>query len=1095
MNNLNNLAQGMNIGDGAASAFIELSRTKTIGHGLFDYATDNRYRWLNTRNNFPRTASYYNIQRRLGETQMPMKRFLNGNLVSAYNIDGLDIGWAYTTDANANKLSRGYASSADFDEFQRLLRGNNLDENISKEYTFNRYNNHIDYQKRNEAEESIGKEYVVKENFKIEQLYNNLVDSFALLGNESNNVYRGTGGLSGEFFELSIPSAPIDSFETYWDANKSKIDNEKRKGRYIQTYKPYGGKQFTNKVILKHGDSNSSKGIYVKNSTIIVNDRFLNDIGHELYKENKNDEDNLKSFLNSDITVEGLLGYYKQHYENIQQFYHKQYKPYGTTMSVNNNEKLTELRTPTSVNGYTEVTIKDNGGTLVDGSKYTFYDEIDTPENTNVIDNFIYGTGITENYSNLLQYTNTLFKQSKIGTMINRFGANDVSRGRNLKKKNINSNESPYCRVWTAHHQYAKYKDTIRPFNISDDLEIFHSKLGENLRPNNAPTRLKEYSVLQDNGLVRITPQIGEIKDDKSGIKNYMFSIENLAWKDSNNLLSKEQRGPNGGRIMWFPPYNLKFNENVNVSWNGNTFIGRGEQIYTYVNTDRKGTLDFSILIDHPSILNKWSKNIGNNIGSDEKEKKKLDLLRFFAGCEELEFDDSNNQDPQGDTPPQSGSTEPKPMVTTEKVAYILFFPNNYSGYDFIDIPDEVMHDLNAYEIENNTIFEQHGVSDSSYRDQKVDDNISKFNLNNSGITESEVKELFFKNDEKITIKFFGDLVTISGNSVVSKIGEENKGDTIFGHNMVNTKLKSVSYYGTASSHGKKNLNEELSNRRANVLKSCIEKYCTFINKVEEQKGISTKVITVNDLNGTKDINSREAKLARAAYVIFELEKKQDSIPTNEISSGVSVNGAVLSNGKTNDNALRNMTTKTEIVNAIDDEGFDNEYTYFKKIEGDNNLVKHIVDKVKYFDPAYHSITPEGFNARLTFLQQCTRQGSTTSLNGGKIDSQSENYLKYAGNLSFGRAPFCVLRIGDFFNTKICIDSISINYDNNGGPQWDLNIEGAGVQPMMANVSMNFTFLGGQDLSGPIERLQNAISSNYYANASVYDKRAEINNK
>jgi hypothetical protein len=132
MNNLNNLAQGMNIGDGAASAFIELSRTKTIGHGLFDYATDNRYRWLNTRNNFPRTASYYNIQRRLRETQMPMKRFLNGNLVSAYNIDGLDIGWAYTTDANANKLSRGYASSADFDEFQRLLRGNNLDENISK---------------------------------------------------------------------------------------------------------------------------------------------------------------------------------------------------------------------------------------------------------------------------------------------------------------------------------------------------------------------------------------------------------------------------------------------------------------------------------------------------------------------------------------------------------------------------------------------------------------------------------------------------------------------------------------------------------------------------------------------------------------------------------------------------------------------------------------------------------------------------------------------------------------------------------------------------------------------------------------------------
>ena len=1061
MNNLNNLAQGMNIGDGAASAFIELSRTKTIGHGLFDYATDNRYRWLNTRNNFPRTASYYNIQRRLGETQMPMKRFLNGNIVSAYNIDGLDIGWAYTTDANANKLSRGYASSADFDEFQRLLRGNNLDENDDKYFTIKKYRDI-----KNNGLENI------TSNFKTE--YEN--------------------GVRTRKNHLNLNDASL--FDEYTIKNLNKYQPREIENIVLST--PLNKKDV--RVIQ------DKYNYFITNSKLgkEVPQKFNEDIGngygesittHEQYKEKNISEITRNKALN------GLLEYYKplltkSFNQNIIKLKRHPYTP-ELQYTQNGLEKETyEYYNIEEENIYSGSTIVNgNGGTLVDGSKYTFYDEIDTPKNTNVIDNFIYETGITENYSNLLRYTNTLFKQSKIGTMINRFGVNDVSRGRNLKKKNINSNESPYCRVWTAHNQYAKYKDTIRPFNISDDLEIFHSKLGENLRPNNAATRLKEYSVLQDNGLVRITPQIGEIKDDKSGIKNYMFSIENLAWKDSNNLLSKEQRGPNGGRIMWFPPYNLKFNENVNVSWNGNTFIGRGEQIYTYVNTDRKGTLDFSILIDHPSILNKWSKNIGNNIGSDEKEKKKLDLLRFFAGCEELEFDDTENQDPQGDTPPQSGSTEPKPTVSTEKIAYIVFFPNNYSGYDFIDIPDEVMHDLNAYEIKNDIIFEQHGVSDSSYRDQKVGNNNSKFNLNNSGITESEVKELFFKNDEKITIKFFGDLVTISGNSVVSKIGEENKGDTIFGHNMVNTKLKSVSYYGTASSHEKKILNEELSYRRANVLKSCIEKYCTFINKVEEQKGISTKVITVDDLNGKKDINSREAKLARAAYVIFELEKKQDSIPTNEISSGVSVNGAVLSNGKTNDNALRNMTTKTEIVNAIDDEGFDNEYTYFKKIEGDNNLVKHIVDKVKYFDPAYHSITPEGFNARLTFLQQCTRQGSTTSLNGGKIDSQSENYLKYAGNLSFGRAPFCVLRIGDFFNTKICIDSISINYDNNGGPQWDLNIEGAGVQPMMANVSMNFTFLGGQDLSGPIERLQNAISSNYYANASVYDKRAEINNK
>ena len=101
------------------------------------------------------------------------------------------------------------------------------------------------------------------------------------------------------------------------------------------------------------------------------------------------------------------------------------------------------------------------------------------------------------------------------------------------------------------------------------------------------------------------------------------------------------------------------------------------------------------------------------------------------------------------------------------------------------------------------------------------------------------------------------------------------------------------------------------------------------------------------------------------------------------------------------------------------------------------------------------------------------------------------DYLKYAGNLAFGRPPYCILRIGDFFYTKIVITSLSIRYENNGGVQWDLNQEGAGVQPMYADVSINFNFIGGQDLSGPVERLQNAVTANYYANASVYSRHSD----
>jgi hypothetical protein len=54
-----------------------------------------------------------------------------------------------------------------------------------------------------------------------------------------------------------------------------------------------------------------------------------------------------------------------------------------------------------------------------------------------------------------------------------------------------------------------------------------------------------------------------------------------------------------------------------------------------------------------------------------------------------------------------------------------------------------------------------------------------------------------------------------------------------------------------------------------------------------------------------------------------------------------------------------------------------------------------------------------------------------------------------------------------------------------------MNQEGIGVMPMIATVSLDFNFIGGSDLGGPIQRLQNAISFNYYANTSVYDNRSE----
>lgn len=161
---------------------------------------------------------------------------------------------------------------------------------------------------------------------------------------------------------------------------------------------------------------------------------------------------------------------------------------------------------------------------------------------------------------------------------------------------------------------------------------------------------------------------------------------------------------------------------------------------------------------------------------------------------------------------------------------------------------------------------------------------------------------------------------------------------------------------------------------------------------------------------------------------------------------------------------------------------YDQEYYFFRALKDKDRMTyEKVMKKIQYFDPAFHSMTPEGFSARLNFLNQCMRTGNTVTASDG-------SYAKSANNLAFGRPPFCVLRLGDWYNQMIVIDNISIDYDP---LVWDLNEEGIGVIPLIANVSMSFKFIGGGDLGGPVRRLQNAMSFNYYANGRLYDNRSD----
>ena len=1139
------LAQGILIGDGAVATYLDLFSNKELGMGLFKETTDKSYRRKNFDKNNIRMSSYYNILRKTKGTDS--KRYLSGNLVSAYNVDGIPIGYAYTTDINDNTLSRGYASSADFDELQRLLREKSLDElqyGDERNFTIKKYSDIESFSAAisgitptergefyEERLENYRRNHDVLDSTKEGNKNYDLRES---LFNRKLNEYSENRNYLEKYPHLDVEINPFWGYEYVHDINANVLQHYSI-NEIAEKLRPK--EQIINEAVLKYGNS------YGKNA--LVYSHYGDKVDFYERLKNSNNDVNRKSFL---IGLSELSDYYSSFKDNLigkaSTNFYKFSKSYGVLLDTGDKGRIVNIsNTITSGDTYNEKIITDNGGTLKKYNHnnlvttYNFFDESDgddniVPELSELETlNMSQGSSISiksvtnsDNFSRLLKKTNELFRQNKIKSLVNRFHTDyldkigeselitaktrfGLSRGRNLLKSeesiqnssSTNGYENPYCRVWTAHYQYSKMKDRIRPFVNDDDVPMslsdLHKNIGDGLRPNNAAERFEKYSVLQSNGFLKITPSCDR-KDDE--IKNYMFSIENLAWKDFNGALSKEQKGPNDGRIMWFPPYNLKFTENISVNWNDNNFIGRGEKIYTYTNTERSGTLSFSLLIDHPSILNTWRGTDGDYTGEELKQKEDV-MLRFFAGCEPLSDKEVTSNEEKEEPVKNEVNTTPKFETKKKRIAYIIFFPNNHTGYDKKSNFDIALNEVYNYEMDSlgTKSWNDNFNPDEKFKNKTIaDKNLSKFSLNSGGYNQSEIKKILLgSDDEYIDLRYLDDIVNISyddkGNIKANYvINNEDKGDSLFSELKVNADVSNIEVYGFASSHGYQNYNVQLSKRRADFIKDLIKKKCTFLDVNVPFLESVTNIIKVNDIDGLKDINTLEAKVARSAMVIFNINKKVDSIPVNETVNESSVNGFVKDKIETKNVNVNEIIQSANSVD-VNQYTYDNEYLYFKEISKDDYFVKNIVNRIRHFDPAFHSITPEGFNARLTFLHQCTRQGPTTAVNGGDVNNKSIDYLKYAGNLSFGRAPYCILRIGDFFNTKILIDSISIDYDNGGGTQWDLNPEGAGVQPMMANVNLNFKFIGGQDISGPVERLQNAVTSNYYANASIYDKMAD----
>ena len=829
---------------------------------------------------------------------------------------------------------------------------------------------------------------------------------------------------------------------------------------------------------------------------------------------------------------------------------------------------------------------------------------------------------VQENSKNtLLDKTNKAFRKHEINTLISRFHTSKdynetyahesfdtaktatfgKSKGRNLLKLGAaqnhyktNNYSNPYCRVWTYHHEYDRLSRMIRPFVTEENGAELHygltelQKLNENFRAKGLKNAtdgwdyLAEKTVLnKDNGLVDIVPS----SSGKVEIKKCMFSIENLAWKDVPNMsqyLSEEQRGPFGGRIMWFPPYDLKFNENVNVNWNANTFIGRGEKVYTYTDTDRTATLDFVILIDHPAIINE----IRSMEGKDPDGDIEMDTLRFFAGCGPLDNGKKQSQDIDSEiNVSKEESTEPVEVENeekAEKLKFYVFFPNNYSGnyndgklmtekewenIGFADkdwtsyllfgkdisIPDD-SSEYWGYETgkgngistddgatittavdpvtnvsKNWTVFPDYEGEDKEERKYhyRVDFDLRQklYNLKNYSdskdfslnINLQEVCNIHKDADctfaefiAAMLMKRAKEAAAINGiNDYTYDIFKaEEKGKNIILHELlkkisvsydedlkytcaavkdIETKIekgvKKILPVGGATEQDKKNSNL-LAFRRCRTVGTYFKSMLKFDGDVNYYQIEDTEQL-LND----KTVNSIAAKAQRYASVeiYFGTPEKNDAskvLGTEGSSIQEETTGSTNANGAT-DEVSEAIKQEVHATVGNTTTRYESEADYFDKLKLTDPLAfKKITDKYRYFNPAFHSLSPEGFNARLTFLHQCTRQGHTVSTADGKT-------AKTAGNLSFGRMPVCILRLGDFLYSKVLIQSMTISYESGNGVQWDLNPEGGGVQPMYAHVSLGLVILGGQTLDGPSDRLQNANTFNFYANTGVYDDRSD----
>lgn len=708
-----------------------------------------------------------------------------------------------------------------------------------------------------------------------------------------------------------------------------------------------------------------------------------------------------------------------------------------------------------------------------------------------------------------------------------------------------------YCRVFQKDTPYFTYADLQKSDGITTEGRKFsYSVFDKTYNLNIAPLK---------------NPGSTNIVDNK--VKKYMFSIENLAWRTSDRPgftyddLPVCEKGPNGGRIMWFPPYDISFSDDSTPDFSSTNFLGRPEPIYTYKNTSRKGSISWKIVVDHPAIMNTI---IQKQLAGAAKERVDSIVDSFFAGCTKYDMYELGikfNTIPTRDLYTYQEILN-NPRLTNEELGQVAFeipvdtsanaantgtseggdgaqdglgntsqTQNATSTPQPTDILDEFLNYAFYFENDCPECYGTYATTSTKPFDSWYSNYVSK--KSTTYVTKAPAK--VYVGSQEFTKEgvqsFFTDVVEGNFTKIKTDFLAKLKEVIIDKKGTVKITLQ-----GSASAPATVGYNKNLSLRRVDTVKKWFNNQTIGDKKVSdlitenlltieseatgEQTVIAktasnnnTSVDCTTNITITPSVNTTGGDIAgvpsnsaaqwwsvpamacrRVALAKIEAkvppEPKPVDNPVVETTETSLKDPAIVENKDNPSNTIKptpNITIQQKIKDGISKKILRylfSECDYFEVIkETDPMVYDSIKQKIKYFNPAFHSTTPEGLNARLTFLNQCVRPGQTIPVIGPDGRPKYNDAL----NTAFGAPPILILRMGDFYHSKIVPTSLGISYDP---ITFDLNPEGIGVQPMIAKITLAFNFIGGHGLKEPVEELQNALSFNYYANTEIYDERA-----